>query len=159
MDHKKIFTHPKKYFIVGTVGDFLPSQIDTPETWDALENIVTEARAWSTIQGLEYNTIGFSYEAPFKHYERVFDKGGRTFIVTKNIRIMIWRSETSKRWGAVHLGDYAGIGSGGMFATGLLKGGLPLNDIWNPLHSLDPLSSVEHTSIPLSTLKLWRLFK
>jgi hypothetical protein len=159
LTYRKLFMPPDRRFVIGLVGEFSPSKIDTEETYKAFDQIIQELSTQLNTPGLEFDTSAFFNMNPFIQLEKVVDVDGRIFIVTKTLRYIVFRTKESKRWGAKHLSAYAGIGSGGMIAAGLLIGGMALGDIWEPLHAIDTLSSVEHTSIPLSSLKPWKAAK
>ena len=154
--YQKIFIDPDKKFILGTVGEFNPHQIDTPETYALLEDLIREIIVQSYLKGFGFNLIVPIQKDVTKGLEKVLDSGGHSFLVTKTHRYLYYRENESRIWCAKRCDNYTGIGSGGMAAVGLLLGKIPLPQIWQPLHLLDKVSSVEHTSIPLKILKPWK---
>jgi hypothetical protein len=144
------------WFLFATAGDFFPGEVNTKTTIQAIRDVLFELTFQFVTPALGHNVTSFANKEPFRHIGKVFDRSCRIFIVTKTNRYVVFNDDSTKRWGAKIIGAYAGVGSGGMIAVGLLKGGLKIHEIWQPLHDLDPNSSIEHTTIPLSILKTWR---
>ena len=158
LDHPKIYISPSRKFLFGTTGEFLPTDLDCPEVYLHISDIMGNLIGQQINHGLIANMAIPSISVNMKKYEEVFDRTGKTFLVSRNYRFLIYYSQKHKEWIGRQVAAYSGIGSGGALATGLLTGGMDIRDIWTPLHEFDNLSSVEHTIIPLSILKKVKLF-
>jgi len=153
LDNQKIFISPKKTMMIGAAGALNAAEVNHPNTWEVLGLILTYYLAQIAENGLD---SGGTYldddRVPMKNYAAVLDPDGTTFLVTRRYRFAI-----TSRGGSFYikeLNSYAGIGTGGMYAAGLCAGGMNIHDIWPTVHKFDHLSSVEHTVIPISSLKL-----
>lgn len=152
INHRKIFISPNKMCLIGTVGSFDPESIDTPNCWRVINEILGRALADLTNFGLLKNMTDFTDEKFVREYVLHFDAKSHTFIVTRHYRFVVYYSLTSKRIMIKQLGDYSGIGTGGMIAAGMAMGTKHLKDVFKHLPNLDSLSSSECTVVPLSTL-------
>lgn len=156
--YRKLFISPSKKFIVGTCGQFIPEEIDTPEMWIHLAEMCIDVISKRLTPEYSDNLTLFSADREeikkaTLAYLSVFDASGHSLFVTKSYRFMVFYSKKYKSLIARRVGDYVGIGSGGMLGAGMLIGKMKIHDIWQSLHDLDPNTSVEHTVIPLSILR------
>lgn len=161
LNHKKLFVDSSKKFIIGTCGDYVPEKIELPEVQDAVAFLLSYLISHQNVDGGELvpffdgkeDQLHFPLKKSVNTFKNYFDTDARTFLVSKHYRFCITHSAKLNILAGKRIGDYAGVGSGGMIATGLLLGKMPLEEIWEPLHRLDKQTSVEHTTIPLSSLK------
>ncbi len=149
----KIFIPKHRKFAILTVGNYDYNQINTPEVFSAMEDILTRLINASQVTG--------SCVFPLKTTDtvdlflKVFDKGSKTFIVTKKHRFVLYVDKDTNLVDARVCNDFIGTGTGGLIGVGLLVGGMKITDIWETLHNLDPLTSEKHTIIEIASLNDW----
>jgi hypothetical protein len=152
LNHPKIFIHPKKIYLIGVVGAYLPDRVDSIETWDVMGTLFTFILSTVISDGLQGGHIAFDQPDIVATFTDVFEPGAHVFLVTKDYRFVLKYKTDRKCVIAKKVGPYAGIGSGGMYAAGLAMNTKNVADIFKPLHQLDHLTSEEHTVIALSQL-------
>lgn len=153
--YQKVFFDPKQRFCFGVAGAYNPSQVDTPEIYEAME-ILTE-----------FLINKFSKEGPHSYFTRVNPKNPMvlpaineafkltaTILVTKDYRFKFVRSK-EEGLVAILIGDVYAEGTGSDFAVGMVLAGMKLEDIWEKVHGFDQATSVAHAVHDLSVLKDW----
>jgi hypothetical protein len=154
LNHTKLFVDPHKQYIFGTVGKFIPGDVNSDVVHAAMKKIISEYDIHLRI--VKHNDVEFIFQDMFAPISRVFDRTGEIIVVTRSHRFVLYYNKKEESWYARQCSDYFGIGSGGMIAAGMLVGKRKLPDIWKYVNQINPVTSVEHTSIPIKSLRPWR---
>lgn len=154
-NHRKLFLSPDHRFVIGTVGKYDPVKIDTPIVYDAVEKMLQQMIDSFMETGKSSRSFEDEDESA-SIYKKIFDPQGRTLLVTRDHRFIVYHSENTGLISSMVSADLNGIGSGGFLAIGLLAGGRTVKNIWSDLNRLDETTSREHTVIALSVLKPWK---
>lgn len=149
----KLFIDPKERFVFGAVGAFRPEKIKNSKVYLFLEMLIEKAISFFDADRADIMRIG--NDIVIKAHNNVFDPEGRIIISTRKYNFVVYVSKSDRCICVKLTGDYAGIGVGGSVGVGMLEGGVPIEDVWEKINHLDPLSSAENTIIPLSILKDW----
>lgn len=150
----KIYRSPNRQFYIGTVGDFHPEEVDHPETYAAVQLLIQ--RSMNIVKHKGVTSWKFRPEDEAKRFINVFDASGHTLLVTKTTRYIL--STPDKPDGNILgdvCGEYVGLGTGGDYGMGLLRGGISLDNIWSEIHRFDPVTSLHHSCMALADLEDW----
>lgn len=151
-NHMKIFVHPENKFLFSLTGNFDPAFMQTQTMFDFVEMLLSECSNKSE-EHKDLGLLAIEDKTIVSLYLKTLPKDHEFFIVTDTKRYALFYIEKYNCIAIKIIGDIHGVGTGGPFAVGLLRGGMSIYDIWETLNTMERTSSVAHTIIPLSILK------
>lgn len=152
VNHPKIFASDDKTFIYALVGEYDPDWMITEKIQSLLQKICEQIYKLTFTDKNPKTILAIRDKDIIRDYRALLGKSFQISLVTKKTRHLVYNTG-DRELKCQELGDYSGMGSGGVIAKGLVLGGMDIHDIWKIVNEMVPNSSAANTVIPLSLLR------
>lgn len=151
-NHMKIFVHPDKTFLYALSGNFDPTDMQSDDMLTFMKNLVKAGVASRDKDDDKCYSL-IKDDDLVEQFKTKLPEDNELIVATATHRFTLLYIEKFKCLALQTLGDVYGIGTGGPTAIGLIRGGLTIKSIWEPLNDIVNTSSVAHTIIDLDILE------